>query len=84
MKADITPEPALNAEYNKANPISRQYDGEASQEQSCILWGNVSLESEGKSCHIRRRNQTKLCANYQDRSIPEHNLSIAANETMKQ
>jgi hypothetical protein len=72
MEADISPEPALNAKCDKTNSINQQYDGEALQEQSCMVWGNVPFESESKGCEIRRRNQPKLCADHKGRPGPKH------------
>jgi hypothetical protein len=84
MEADITPEPSLNAERNKTHTIDHQYDGKPPEQQSCMVGGNVPFESEGKGCHIRRRNQPNLCTDDKDRPVLKYGLSVAANETMKQ
>jgi hypothetical protein len=66
MEADISPQASLNAKDGKANSINNQYNREASQEQPCMVWGNVSFESKSEGCHIRHPNQSKLRADDKD------------------
>jgi hypothetical protein len=70
MKADITPEPALNAKCDKANSIDGQYDWEAQEEQSFMNRGNISIKTEEKCQEIGRNNQHELGANHQQQAMP--------------